>query len=119
MIRSVTFVRLLNCVFVAKQLQQFCAVEEDVDVTRARDLNPRNFRHAFQFRLELFGDRARRDLLARGLFDQFRELERNGKRNIAELRLRRRVGGELLQLNAKNFSRGRANSFFKLLLQVE
>ena len=60
-----------------------------------------------------------RDLLAGCLLDEFCELERNGKSEVAELRFRWRIGSELLHLDAEQLARGVANSLFEFLLQVE
>jgi len=103
----------------SKQVQQLCAIEKDVDVTGAGDFDARHLFDALKYRLESLGDRTRRDLLAGRLFDQFRQLERDGKREVAEFGARWRIGSELLHLDAKQLARGDANSFSQLLLQGE
>ena len=86
------------------------------DRTGACDLNLRDFLDVLKLRLELLRNRAWRLFLPRGLFDQLREFETNGERKVAELRTRRRVGRELLHLDAKQFPRGAADAVFKFLL---
>ena len=76
--------------------------------SRAGNLDARNFCGAFQKRFEFFRNRAWCDFLAGCLFDEFREFETDGKREIAEFRPRRGVGGQLLQFDAKHVARRRA-----------
>ncbi len=59
----------------SKQAEQLRAIVEDVDIAGAGDLDARNFFDVFELRFELFSDGAWVLFLARGLFDQFRQLE--------------------------------------------
>src|SRR5438045_554161 len=102
----------------SEQAEQLGAIEEDVDITCAGDLGVRDFVDVFELGFEFLCDRARRLFLTGVLLDQFCQFKRDGKREIAEFRTRRRLGVYLLQFNAERLARSRANSVFELLLEV-
>jgi len=92
---SIDVLRVGRFGWAGKQCEQLRTIVEDVDITRARDLDARNFFDVFELRLEFLGNSARVLFLARGLFDQFRQLERDRESEIAELRTRRDLGSLL------------------------
>ena len=103
----------------SKQAEQLRAIEEDIEITGAGDLDARDFVDVFQLRLEFFGDCAWRQFLAGGLFDEFREFERDREGEVAKLRRAaafRRLS--CCSSTPKSLARRGANLIFKLLLQV-
>src|ERR1051326_6402270 len=94
-------------------------IKKHVEVTGAGDCDACDLVNVLEFGLEFFGDRTRCEFFAGGLFDEFREFKRNGKRDVAEFRFRWCVGVELLYLDAEDFACGGANAVFELLLQVQ
>src|SRR6185503_10705278 len=115
-LRLITVLGFSRLIWTSKDAEQTGSIEEDVDITCARDLDARNFLDVFEVRLELFRDCARRLFLARGLFDQLGEFERDGEGEVAEFGARRRFGRELLHLNAKQFAGSAADPVSKFLL---
>src|SRR6185369_16490170 len=116
LLRTIEIVAWSRSGWTSKQAEQFGAIEEDVDVTRARDFNARDFVDVLELRFEFLGQGAWVLFLTGRLLDEFREFERDGEGQIAELRTRRHFGGQLFQLNAKQLARCRTSAVFKFLL---
>src|SRR5205085_87368 len=86
------------------------AVVEEVEITRARDLDARDLTGRLKLLFKLFGDGARVALLARRLLDALRKLEGDGEGEIAEFRARRDFGCDVLKLHAESRGGGRAHA---------
>src|ERR1051326_428734 len=97
--------------------KQTGSIEEDVEITRAGNFNPRQIVVRLESGLQTLGDRSRRLLLTGPLLKQFREFESNREGHIAEVRTWRDLAHDLIEFHAEQILRGHANAGLKSVLK--
>src|SRR3989442_15631505 len=91
-------------IFTDQLSEDVCAVEKDIEVTRARDFNPRHTRLTAQTFSQVRGNFARVALLASRSLDAFGQLKGDGKREVAERGARRHFGGHIVKLEIETLA---------------